>query len=141
MTDSNDATVKFERLTDALAAEIDNLSDEELLKEAAEEDGGVQAIINDMQGVIGAAVAAHGKTRLARARAALQAHQSQDTPVLTLSLTQKRKIIESFASSDHEFEERLTLAARNSTDPNADIDNILEDLIALGVIDEKGNRR
>ncbi len=59
--------------------------------------------------------------------------------MVELALEKKRALIDKFAGNDNQLRERLTMAARNEEDSEADIDSFLEDLVELGIIDDEGN--
>ncbi len=137
---SDEARRQLDRLADALARDVDRLTDDELLQEAAESYGDPEKAAAEIRGVIEAAIAAHGKRRLMAARHAYEAHTGKvRSKVVELSLEKKRALIDKFAGNDNQLRERLTMAARNEEDSEADIDSFLEDLIELGVIDNEGN--
>ena len=138
----DEARRHIERLADALAREIDQLTDEELLREVKEEYGDPEKAALATKNLIQEAVTAHGKRRLAAARTAYEAQRGGGgSKVLELSAERKRELIDRFASNDNQLREKLTVAARKQEDLEADIDSFLEDLIELGVIDGEGNVR
>ena len=141
MTNNRDeARRQLDRVADALARDVDQLNDDELLREAAESYGDPEKAAAETRGLIEAAIAAHGKRRLAAARQAYEAHAGKvRSKVVELPLERKRALIDRFASNDNQLREKLTMAARNEEDSEADIDSFLEDLVELGVIDEEGN--
>jgi hypothetical protein len=140
MSDSKDARQKLDRLVDALIKDIDALSDEELIEEVAA-DGDVEKAVNQVEDLIESAIAESGRRRLTRARRAYDAVTAKDRPkVILLPLSRKKALVAHFADSS-KFPEKLTLAARNADNTEADIDGLLEDLLELGVIDDKGNVR
>lgn len=141
MTNDRDvARQKLDRLGDTLARDVDRLSDDELFREAAEAYGESEKAIAATRGIIEAAIAAHGKRRLAAAREAYVAHSERHrSRVVDLPLDRKRALINQFASKDSDLQGKLTMAARNEEDQEADIDSFLEDLVELGVIDNEGN--
>ena len=141
-TDREKACRQLDRLAEALARDLDGLSDEEVLAEAAETYGDVETAATETRSLMEAAISASGKRRLAAARKAYKAHIGRSrAKVLQLSFERKRALVEQFASHDNELREKLTLAARKGEDSEADIDSFVEDLLELGVIDEEGNAR
>lgn len=133
---------QLERLADTLARDVDRLTDEELLREAAEDYGDPEKATLATKNLIQEAISEHGKRRLAAARKAYQAQSARGgSKVFELPTERKRELVERFASNDNQLRERLTMAARNQEDLEADIDSFLEDLIELGVIDDEGNVR
>lgn len=141
MTDNRDnARRQLARLADALARDIDQLTDEELAKEAAQEFGSVDKAAAVIKSRITRALEEGGRRRLAAARQAYDSHLHRNqSKIARLSLERKRVIIERFASNDNALQQKLTLAARNEEAPEADIDSFLEDLVELGLIDDEGN--
>ena len=138
----DEARRQLERLADALARDVDQLTDEELLREAKEDYGDPDKAIFATKNIIQQAISAHGKRRLAAARRAYEAQNAiVGAKVFELSTERKRELVERFASNDNKLRERLTMAARNQESLEDDIDSFLEDLIELGVIDDEGNVR
>ena len=143
MTNNRDAARRqLDRLADALARDVDQLSDEELLREAQEDYGDADKAALATKNIIREAIAAYGKRRLAAARKAYEAKTAKGTAkVFELPAEWKRELVERFASNDNQLREKLTMAARNQENLEDDIDSFLEDLIELGVIDDEGNVR
>lgn len=133
---------QLERLADALARDIDQLTDEELRRETKEDYGNSDKAIFATKNVIQQAISAHGKRRLAAARRAYETQSAKvEAKLFELSTERKRELVERFASNDNKLRERLTMAARNQENLEDDIDSFLEDLIELDVIDDEGNVR
>ncbi len=140
MSDSKDARQKLDRLVDALVRDVDALSDEELTEEVAA-DGDVEKAVNQVKNLIESAIAESGRQRLSRARRAYDAVTAKDRlRVMQLPLSRKKALVAKFADSST-FPEKLTLAARNADNTEADIDGLLQDLLELGVVDDEGNLR
>lgn len=138
----DEARRQLERLADALARDVDQLTDEELLQEAKEDYDDPDKAIFATKNIIQQAISAHGKRRLAAARRAYEAQSAKvGAKVFEFSTERKRELIERFASNDNKLRERFTMAARNQESLEGDIDSFLEDLIELGVIDDEGNVR
>jgi hypothetical protein len=141
MNKSSDARVKLDRLGEALAKDLDTLSDDELTEEIAA-DSDVAKTVNHMRGLVESAIAEAGRRRLAKARQAYDAvAEKQRSKVIQLPLSRKKELVAHFAHSAGPLPERLTLAARNEDNSEADLDSLLEDLLELGVIDDEGNPR
>lgn len=143
MNTTRDETRKqLERLADTLERDVDQLTDEEVLREAAEEYGDSEKAVLEIRHLVQESISAYGQRRLAAAREAYQAESAKsELKVFELSTERKQKIVEQFADNDNQFREKLTLAARNQEDFEADLDSFLEDLIELGAIDDEGNVR
>lgn len=136
----NEAHRQVARLADMLVREIDQVTDEEVLQEAEEDYGVPDDAVRATRSVIREAISAHGKRRLVAARRGYEAQSSgRSLNVFGLPAERKRDLIDRFASNDNKLREKLTMAARNQEDLEADIDSFIEDLIELGVIDAEGN--
>jgi len=134
------ARAKLARLQDALADDLNNISDEELILELEEIGEDVTKIAAHASSLISDTISGVGQNRLANARMAYDANRSiQGANVLKWPLDKKRTLIQGFAKNDNSLEQKLTLAARKGEDTEADIDSFLEDLIELGAIDDEGN--
>lgn len=132
--------VQLERLGTALAQDVDELTDEEVVAEALEVYGDPTASANQTKSVIRRAIEAHGQRRLQSAQSRYRAEQGrQGTPkVLSWPTQQKAELLSSVLASSSQLPSGLTIAARNEEDLRADPDSVIEDLIDLGVIDEEG---
>jgi hypothetical protein len=140
MSDGKDARQKLDRLVDALIRDVDALSDKELAEEVAV-DGDVEKAVNHVKDLVESAIAESGRRRLTRARRAYDSVTAKDRPrFMQLPLSRKRALVVKFADSST-FPEKLTLAARNADNTEADIDGLLQDLLELGVVDDEGNLR
>lgn len=134
------AHVQLQRLGTALAQDVDELTDEEVMEEARELYGDATAAAHQTKGVIQRAIEAHGQSRLQAARLGYRAAQGrQGTPkVLSWSAQQKAELLSSVLAGSSPLPSQFTLAARNENDLLADQDSVIEDLIDFGVIDEEG---
>ena len=140
--EKNEAHEKLERLCNALADDIEAMSDEELIAELEDTGEDANTIARRMGGLIANAIANVGRRKLATARAGYEAETRQTSHgnnVLQWPVSRKRDLIRHFAENDAELEQKLTLAAREGKDTEADMNSFIEDLIDLGVIDDKGN--
>jgi hypothetical protein len=138
--EQNKACEKLERLCNALADDIDAMTDEELLAELAEAGEDVDSIAARTGALIVNAVADAGNRKLAAARAGYEAHKAgRQGNVLQWPVERKRALMQQFAQDDNALKQKLTLAARKGEDTDADVDSFIEDLIDLGVIDDEGN--
>ncbi len=142
--EQNEAQEKLERLCNAMADDIDAMIDEELLAELEEADEDVDAIANRTKALIADAIAKVGRRKLATARAGYEAetHQtSHGSNVLQWPISRKHSLVQHFAQKDKELEQKLTFAAREGKNTEADVDSFIEDLINLGMIDDEGNSK
>ena len=138
--EQNKAREKLERLCNALADDLDALSDEELLAEIKEAGEDVDAIATRTGALIADAIANSGRRKLAAARAGYETHKAGHRGnILQWPVERKRALIQQFARNDNALKQKLTLAARKGEDTEADVDSFIEDLIDLGVIDDEGN--
>lgn len=136
----DEARRKLDRLTDALARDVDQLTDEEVFQEVTEVYGDPEKVVEDVEALIEGAIAEHGKRRLTAARRGFETQTARNkSNVISFPLDKKRALLDLFARNDPQLREKLTMAARNEEDSEADIDSFLEDLIELGAIDDEGN--
>ena len=139
--EQNKAREMLDRLRNALADDIDALSDEELLAELKEDGEDVDAIATRTGALIADAIANSGRSKLAAARAGYEIRKAAGhrSNILQWPVERKRALIQQFAQNDNALTRKLTLAARKGEDTEADVDSFIEDLIDLGVIDDEGN--
>jgi hypothetical protein len=142
MSKDSDARIKLDRLSEALAKDLDALSDGELMEEIAATDEERQKTVSHMRSLIEEAIATSGRRRLAKARQAYDAIKGKVRAKVTdLPLDQKKALVAHFAKDPQALPEKLTMAARNEANSEADLDSLLQDLLELGVIDDEGNPR
>lgn len=136
--EQSEAHKKLERLSNALADDIDAMSDEELLAELEETGEDADTIADQTRALIADAIVEGGRRRREAARSGYEASQTgRQSNVLQWSVNRKRGLIQRFAQGDDELQQRLmTLAAREGKDTEADMNSFIEDLIDLGVIDD-----
>ena len=92
--------------------------------------------------MIADAIADAGRRKLAAARAGYEARRAiSQCNVMQWPQERKRALIQQFAQKDNTLKQKLTLAARNGKDTEADVNSFIEDLIELGMIDEEGNMK
>lgn len=138
--EQNEAQKKLERLSNALANDIDAMSDEELLAELEEAGEDASTVADRTRTLIADAVTKASRRKLAAARSGYEASQtSHQSNILQWSMQRKRGLIQHFVQNNNEFEQKWTLAAREGKDTEADMNSFIEDLIDLGVIDDEGN--
>ena len=138
----NEEIKKVERLCNTLAEDIDAMSDAELLVDLKETSEQADDIANRTKVLIDNAIEKVGRRKLEAARAGYEAHQSiRRHNVLQWPVEQKRNLIQHFAQNNDEFDRKLTIAARKGQSTEADIDSFIEDLIELGLINEKGDTK
>lgn len=141
MTKKNpEAVHQLRRLTYLQSEALDAASDAEVLEEAKAVFGSADAAAAGARDIIRTAMITVGKQRLAQARAAYDVRTKRPiASVFNLPVERKKALLKSFAANDAAFSQKLTLAARNGTETEGDLDGLLEDLLDLGVIDEAGN--
>jgi len=138
--DQKNMREKLERLSNSLADEIDAMTDEEFQSELEEAGEDITDIASRTRTLISNAMENIGHKKLIAARAGYEHHKSAGHDnILQWSHKRKQKLINQFSQDDNYFEQKLTMAARNEGDSEFDIDSIIEDLIELGIIDDKGN--
>src|SRR5437016_2668245 len=121
MSKDSDARVKLDRLGEALAKDLDELSDNELLEEMAATDEERQNTVSHMRSLVEKAIATNGRRRLAEARQAYDAARGKGRAKVTaLPPDQKKALIAHFAKNPQALPEELTLAARNEANSEAD---------------------
>ena len=141
MSKNSDARTKLDRLGEAIAKDLDTLSDDELFEEVAATDEERQKTVSHMRNLVESAITDGGRRRLAKARQAYDVREKGRAKVTGLPLDRKKALIAHFAKNPQALPENLTLAARNEANSEADLDSLLEDLLELGAIDDEGNPR
>ena len=141
----NEATEKLERLYNALADDVEAMSDAELLGELKATGEDANAVAGKTGKLIADAIATAGRRKMEAARAGYEAEEvaksKHESNILKWPESRKRALLQNFAETDNELRRKLTLAARDGRDVKADMDSFIEDLIDLGVIDDEGNMR
>jgi len=137
-SDKGSACRQLNRLAQALDQQIDTLSDDEIIAEAAVLHGDAEKAARETRDLIQGVISKCGRRRLEAARRAYDAQiTGARSNVVRLPLERKLAVIERVAAGD--FGKQLTLAARNGSATETDIDSLLDDLVKLGLIDEEGN--
>lgn len=134
--DRSSTSIEEELITDLMST-----SDAELLREVAEDDQNVSVIVADVQALLSSAVAQVGCRRLAVARAGLANSRRPRAVRVSASLTdsQRKTLLTRLAGGDARLQQRVTMAARGGEGASeADIDSMVEDLMALGALDAEG---
>jgi len=127
---------------DGWVEELMELSDTDLMLEAEERGEDPGAVAQEMRQIAREAAKKVGRSRMDEAKAALaalrQAPRAQG--IANMSTEDKQRIVARFTPHDPRLRGRLTLAARGREGASEqEVDGVLEDLIALGVIDSDGN--
>ena len=131
----------LDRLAEALADDILNASDEDILAEFLETDGDPERHAADMRALFEKALIAANKKRLAAAKAGAAAvPRTVRAPVVDIAKARER--LRAFLDAP-EVGKKLTLAARKESEmSDADIMATLDDLRELGMLppddDESG---
>jgi hypothetical protein len=134
-TNSNDKRDALRRLADALAEDVLNAPDHEILEEAAEIYGDTGKLAADMLKLFEQVASEQGKERLAAARAAVAADRRRPTAVIRLQPAEARRRLQQIIAADPETARKLTVAARKGEGlSDADVQSMLEDFEELGVI-------
>lgn len=132
--------LQIERLGTALAQDISDLADDEVLVDAQEVYGDATAVADRTKAVIQRAVDEHGQRRLiaAQSRYREEVRRPRVERVRDWTMDRKKALVERVWSTPGLLSSPLTSAARKETDAAKDPDGLIEDLIDLGVIDEEG---
>jgi hypothetical protein len=134
---------QLDRLTDSLVNDIIELSDEEILDDAKEQFDNPLVEVERLKGVLNSALLRVAKTKLTDAKNKVNAYKQEavKSNIVHLSIAEKQTIIKNFTSKDPDLKQKLTLAARKGEgiQTENDIEGMYEDMVELGLIDEKGN--
>ncbi len=120
------------RLADALADDILNTSDEDILAELREEGIDPDQLAADMRTRFEKTVIAANKSKLIAAKAAVAADRGRKSAgaAVPIDMAQARRRLRSVMES-----QPMTLAARNETEmTDSEVVGVLEDLKELGVL-------
>ncbi len=132
------------QLIDELDQEAQQLDEAQLLAEGAEDFGSIEALTTHFDQLVDSACDAAGRQRLAAARQGFDNSRTTAAPgdraVLAWPLERKLALLAELRAQNHAAS-RYTLAARNEAQLAADIDQVLEDLLELGAIDDQGRLR
>jgi hypothetical protein len=130
-----EAREALRRLTDTLAEDIFNASDQQVLEDAAEIYGDHDKVAADMLRLFEQTASEQGKARLAAARAAISDERRRVVRPVRLSPAEARQRLQQAIAADPETARKLTMAARKGEDlSDDDVYGLLEDLEELGVI-------
>jgi hypothetical protein len=132
-----------DQLLAEMLADIEAMSDAEILAEYTEEGVDVEAEAASVASVVDAALRSFQANRLEQARQAAAAARQQRTSsnVIQFPLQRKRAILAAVQAAAND-QVPLTIAARNGDQEELDaedIDGLLLDLVRLGMIDDDGN--
>jgi len=133
-TNSNDARDALRRLADALAEDVLNAPDSEILEDAAEIYGDPEKLAADMLKLFEQTASEQGKERLAAARTAVAADRRRPAAVVLLPPADARRRLQQLIAADPETARKLTAAARKGERlSDDDVQSMLEDFEELGV--------
>lgn len=134
MTDPKSDRAALDRLADALAEDILNASDQDILTEVKEDGEDPAAIAAQVQTVFENAKAKVAKRRLAAAKAGAAANRRRTADVVRLDPAEARRTLERALTRDPETASKVTLAARKGEAlSDEDVRGMLEDLDELGI--------
>lgn len=136
----NGSREELDRLADALALEISEMSDEAII-ELAQLKGYDTDVARRVQGQADAALSAAKRAKLIRARQDLDRGDQaiRSTPDVVDLATMRARLQAAVNNNDSQFA-RITLAARDGKGvPDADIRALYEDAISLGLIKIEGD--
>jgi hypothetical protein len=135
MTDPKSDRAALDRLADALAEDILNASDQDILAEVKEDGEDPAAIAAEVQALFAKAKAKVAKRQLAEAKAGAAASRCRPANVVRLDPAKERKILDRALTHDPETAAKLTLAARKGEAlSDEDVHGMLEDLAELGIL-------
>lgn len=127
----------LDRLADALVDDILGASDQEILAEFQEAGGDPEELAGDMRALFERSVLASNKSKLAAAKAGVA--RSKAAPVhaaALIDIAAARKRLHVILQTPSTLQ-KLTMAARKESElSDADVIGMLEDLRALGIIDD-----
>lgn len=133
----SDARDALDRLADALVDDVLGASDQEMLAEIREADGDPSKLADDMRALFERSVLAANKSKLAAAKTG--AARAKAAPVHTaapMDIAAARKRLHEILQIPSTLQ-KLTMAARKESElSDADVIGMLEDLRALGLIDD-----
>src|SRR6266545_2669931 len=133
--DRKDARAGLRRLADALASDILNAPEGEILAEASEIYGESEKMAADLRDLFERTMNEPKKAKLAEARAAMSADRRKPATVAQLDPIEARRRLQDALAKDPTTARKFTLAARKSKGlSDEDVKGILEDLEELGVI-------
>ena len=134
MTDPKSDRAALDRLADALAEDILNASEQDILAEVKEDGEDRAAIAAEVQALFAKAKAKVAKLQLAEAKAGAAASRRRPTNVIRLDRAKERKILDWALTRDPQTAAKLTLAARKGEGlSDEDVHGMLEDLAELGI--------
>jgi hypothetical protein len=134
MTDPKSDRAALDRLADALAEDILNASDQDILAEVKTDGENPAAIGAEIQTLFAKAKAKVAKRQLAEAKAGAAASRRQTANVVRLNPAEARKTLARALTRDPETASKLTLAARKGEAlSDEDVRGMLEDLAELGI--------
>jgi hypothetical protein len=132
----------FERLSEEFIEDILNASNEEIMKEAAEDFEEVDTVASRIRLVIKRAIKESGKAKIKSARNQLDNSRSgKISQEVNPSYEDRKELIERLRRNDSFGKEKITLAARDGEGKDlteSDLDAIAKDLFALAGIDKSG---
>jgi hypothetical protein len=132
---------EMNRIETALIEDITARSDDEVLAEAKEDHGDIDAAAQNLRNLVSRALNRDARSKLESARAAVWVARAQRAlRVIPGSFDTKKKLLLSVIAHQSANSQPLTLAARNADElTEADVDSVLQDMQDLGLIDDQGN--
>lgn len=133
----SDARDALDRLADALVDDVLAASDQEILAELRESGGDPDKLAGDMRALFERSVLAANKSKLAAAKAGAARTKAMAVPASApIDITAARKRLHDILQTPSTLQ-KLTMAARKESElSDADVIGMLEDLRALGIIDD-----
>ena len=138
MTGKNESDrIRLNRLSDSLADDILNMSDEEILVEFREDGGDPERNAAELRALFEKTLLLINKGQMvtAKAGAAVSRRSNLFHPAIDVDITTARELLRSVIERNKDVT-GLTLAARNESDlSDADVRSMLEDFAELGLLD------
>ncbi len=139
MNDPDRDSLQLRALLDAVEADILKATDAEIREDILAGGEDSEEIARHMRAIVEGAVAAHRKQKLRAARAAYDTASARRTDAHIPDEPQaRRSLLERLIASGVQLPQGLTLAFREGKDmSDSDVETILEDLAALGLLEDK----
>ena len=129
--------IRLNRLSDSIAEDILNMSDEEILVEFMEDGGDPKRNASEMRALFEKTLLLVNKRNMATAKAGAADSRRSNLfrPAIDLDITSARELLHSVIERNKDVS-RMTLAARNENDlSDADVRSMLENFAELGLLD------
>ena len=129
--------IRLNRLSDSIAEDILNMSDEEILIEFLENGGDPERNADEMRRLFEQTLILFNKRHMVTAKAGAAGIHRNNLfhPAINVDITTARELLHSVIERNKDVS-RMTLAARNESDlSDADVRSMLENFAELGLLD------